>query len=345
MSPLPQFAREVRLASRPDGLPRLTDFAVVEAPLATLDEGEVLVRNRFFHVFASLRMMIGGGAENVEGVPFPAVQPGEPLVGGAVGEVVAVGSDTDGLRPGDRVFHWRGWREFAAVPAAGCVRLGDEFPDLVTHLEQGWTAYAALTRAVEIRPTDTVFVTAGASAIGSMAGQIARLLGAKRVIGSTSSTEKAKQLVDELGYDAAVIRGRGPIVDQLLEAAPDGIDVLFDNVGGEQLQAAVTAANTGARFVLIGALSGQLAAQGTGIGAPVVLDSFQLLLKKIEIRGFSADDLDGAVHGEWIHRFADWLRDGQITFPHVRVVGIDKAPQTLLEVIEGRYTGTVVIEA
>ena len=287
--------------------------------------------------------LISQGAGNVEGVPFPALRPGDTLAEEAVGEVVLAPAGS-GLNPGDLVSHMLGWREYAVVAAAGCTRLDRTLPDPVAHLSHGWTAYAALTRAVVVRPGDTVFVSAGGSAIGSMAGQIARLLGAGRVIGSTGSRSKAERLVGELGYDAAVVRGTAePLAAQLATAAPGGLDVVLDNAGGEQLGAAVEAAREGARFVLVGALSGQLAAHGTGRTAPVELDSFQLLLKQITLRCYSAD-ADPDARPEWNARFGDWLRSGEITFPHVRVTGLDRAPQALLDVIAGRHLGTVVVE-
>ncbi|MFI1355892.1 MDR family NADP-dependent oxidoreductase [Streptomyces sp. NPDC020898] len=339
MAALPATQREVRLAAEPDGLPLPEQFRVVETPVVAPGEGEVLVRNLYFHVFATLRILIAGATRDT---PFPALAPGDTLVGAAVGEVVEAPEDS-GLRPGDVVSHWLGWREYAVVPVAECTRLDlTSLPDPIAHLQQGWTAYAALTRGVELRPGDTVFVSAGGSGIGSMAGQIARLLGAGRVIASTGSQEKAERLRTELGYDDVVIRGAAPLAEQLAKAAPDGIDVYVDNVGGEQLRAAVDAARPGARFVLIGALSGQLAPDGTGTTAPVELDSLPLIHKRIEIRGFSSDDFDDKA--EWTERFGAWLSAGEITFPHVRIKGIERAPQTLLEVIEGRHIGAVVIE-
>jgi 2-alkenal reductase len=212
----------------------------------------------------------------------------------------------------------------------------------VAHLAQGVPAYGALTRAVRVRPGDTVFVSGGAGSVGSMAGQIARLLGARRVVGSTGSPWKAEQMMSELGYDAVVVRGAAPAAEQLAEAAPDGIDVFFDNVGGEDLRAAIANANTSARFALVGALSGQLAEHGRGTSAPVEIDTYQLVLKQITMAGYSARD-DSEVRSEWIERFAGWLRAGTIKFPHVRVEGIEQAPQALHDVLTGRYLGTVVV--
>ncbi|TDU02570.1 2-alkenal reductase [Streptomyces sp. 846.5] len=339
MPALPRTSREIQLAVLPDGLPRAEDFALVEVPLPVPGEGEVLVRNRFFHVPAALRTVIGGG---LEGAPFPAVMPGDTLFGAAIGEVVSA-PEGSGLRVGELVSHWLGWREYAAPPVAGCTALGDVLPDPVAHLAQGWTPYGALTRGAAVREGDTVFVTGGAGSVGSMAGQIARLLGAARVVGSTGSPAKAERMVAELGYDAVVLRGAEPIGEQLAKAAPEGIDVLIDNVGGEQLRAAVAAARPEARFVLVGALSGQLAAQGDGTTAPVEIDSFQLIIKRIAVKGFSVMDHPDAL-GEWNTRFGGWLRSGEISFPHTRVPGIERTAQALHEVFGGRHLGTVVVE-
>jgi len=340
MTTLPRISREVKLAAQPTGLPKPENFKVVEAPMPTPKAGETLIRNRYFRISASLRMMISEGAERVEGVPFPALHPGDTLFEETVGEVVSAPAGS-GLLAGDWVLHNLGWREFAAVPVSECTLLDDTLPDVAAHLSHGWTAYAALTRGVQIRPGDTVFVSSAAGAIGSMAGQIARLLGAGRVIGSTSSQEKARRLVSELRYDGAVVRGDKPLAAQLAEVAPDGVDVYVDNVGGPQLQAAVKAARTGARFVVLGALSGQLAIQGTGRTAPVQLDSFDILLKKITIRGYSADD-DPEIRSEWTLRFADWLHSGDICFPHVMIDGLEAAPCALRDVTQGRHFGTVL---
>jgi 2-alkenal reductase len=331
------MSREVRVAAVPAGLPGPGDLTVAETPVPVPGPGEVLVRNHFFTVFAALRTLLGG----VQGAPLPGLSPGDTLFGPAVGEVVASRAD-DGPRPGDLVQHMRGWREHAVVPIVECDPISDALPEPVAHLAQGVAAYGALTRAVQVRPDDTVFVSGGAGSVGSMAGQIARLLGARRVVGSTGSSWKAEQMTTALGYDAVVVRGAAPIAEQLALAAPDGIDVLFDNVGGEDLQAAIAVANRSARFALVGALSGQLAEHGRGIAAPVEIDSFQLVLKQITMAGYSAQG-DTQVRSEWTERFAGWLRAGAIQFPHVRVQGIDQAPQALHDVLTGRYLGTVVV--
>jgi 2-alkenal reductase len=314
------------------------DLVVAETPVPGPGPGEVLVRNRFFAVFAALRTLLSPA---VQGTPLPGLRPGDTLFGPAIGEVVAAPGDGT-LREGQLVQHMLGWREYAVVPAAGCRPVDGDLPDPAACLGQGLTAYGALTRAARLQPGETVFVSGGAGSVGSMAGQIARLLGAGRVIGSTGSSWKAGQMITGLGYDAVLVRGAAPLADQLAKAAPDGIDVLVDNAGGEELRAAVASARPSARLVLVGALSGQLAPQGSGTTAPVEIDSFQLILRQVTMAGYSAGD-DGELRAEWARRYAGWLRAGAITFPHARVAGIEQAPQALHDVLAGRYLGTVVV--
>lgn len=152
-----ETAREVRLTIRPEGLPGPQHFELVDEPLPVAGAGEVLVRNRCFLVSASLRQMVSQGAEDVPGVPFPALRPGDGLRGEAIGEVV-MAPTSSGLSPGDMVLHMFGWRDYAVVPAVQCLRLAAPLPDplgYLGYLGHGWTAHAALTRGVQIRAGDT----------------------------------------------------------------------------------------------------------------------------------------------------------------------------------------------
>ncbi|MFR9730756.1 zinc-binding dehydrogenase [Saccharopolyspora sp. MS10] len=327
-------SHEVRLTALPPGLPTARDFTVVEVAAPEPGPGELLVRNLGFQVFgAALTTALG---QDVAG--FPGLRPGGVPVGPAVGEVVTGGG---GFRSGDLVSHFAGWREFAAVPATGCAPLGDALDDPLLHLAHGWTAYAALTRIAPVRPGDAVFVSNAAGAVGSLAGRIARLLGAGRVVGSVGSPEKARRLVAELGYDAAVLRGE-PLPEQLAAAAPDGLDVVLDLVGGEQLRAAVDASRPHARVALTGALTAQYATGGDRTRAPVELDLAQLIIKSVRLEAFRADDHPDAL-AEWNERFAAWLRSGEIDFPHTRITGIDRAPGALEDVLAGRHVGAVLV--
>jgi NADPH-dependent curcumin reductase CurA len=327
--------REVHLAARPKG--PVTDdlFEIVEVPLPTAGPGQVLIRTTHMGVAAVMRTLMDART----GVPMPSYEVGAPLHGAAVGEVVdAPGTD---FRPGDLVSHHLGWREYAVADAAEVQRLDrDLLPDPAAYLSQGPTALMGIARGAEVRPGDTVFVTGAAGGVGTLAGQVARQFGASRVIGSTGSRQKADRLLAEFGYDAVVIRGAGPIEEQLRKAAPDGIDALFDNVGGEQLEAALAVANRGARMAIVGALSSQLSDDGPSL---MRLDSISLLSRSITLRGVALyDHLD--LIPEWHRRFADGLRDGSLTFPHARLRGIEQAPRALRELTEGRHMGAVVVE-
>ncbi|MFK0291587.1 MDR family NADP-dependent oxidoreductase [Streptomyces sp. NPDC090442] len=326
---------EVRLAARPTG--PVTDdlFELVEVPVPEPAQGQVLVRNTLMAVAAVMRTLM----DEVTGIPLPSFQVGQALNGPAVGEVVAApGTD---LNPGDLVEHRFGWREYALLDA-GDVQRHDaaEMPDPAGYLSQGPTALMGIDAGAEVRPGDTVFVTGAAGGVGSLAGQLAKLRGATRVIGSTGSREKADRLVKEFGYDAVVIRGAGPIEEQLRAAAPEGVDAVFDNVGGEQLQAAIAVANRGARIALVGALSSQLAEGGAGA---VPIDTLSLLARSITMRGVALYEHRDLIP-RWNGLFGKGLRDGTLTFPHARLQGIAQAPRALQELIAGKHLGAVLVE-
>lgn len=332
---LPEQHREVRLASRPTGPIDSRHFAVVQAPLPRPGPGQVLVRNTLMSVTAAMDTL----ARGARGIPLPPFTPGAVLSGPALGTVV---SASDGpFAPGDLVSHRAGWREYAAVDQDSVQRVApDALPDAAAHLSQGFTAWLGVRHGVEVRPGDTVFVTAAAGGVGSLAGQFARLHGAQRVIGSTSSRAKADRLVAELGYDDVVIRGAGPVEEQLRSAAPDGIDAMFDNVGGEQLLAGLAVARRRARVALVGSMAAQVTGAAT---APVEIDSMSLLARGITLRGVTGvDHVD--LFPEWYQEFGRALRAGELVFPHVRYSGLAEAPRALSDLLAGRHVGAVLVE-
>ncbi|MBZ6100875.1 MDR family NADP-dependent oxidoreductase [Streptomyces olivaceus] len=330
--------REVRLAARPAPGARLTDdlFEIAEVPTPSPEPGRLLVRTRVMSVAAVMRTLM----DETTDVPMRPFALGEPLYGPAIGEVVA--APGTGFVPGDLVQYDLGWREFALLDPSDVQGVDPGLlPDPAAYLSQGPTAWMAVTRGAEVGPGDTVFVTGAAGGVGSLAGQAARLRGARRVIGSVGSQHKAAILREELGYDAVVLRGAGPIEDQLRAVAPEGVDAVIDSVGGEQLQASIAVANRGARIGLVGALDAQLTDSGTPTTA---IDTFSLLTRGITLRGtvLHTDHLD--LIPEWHNRFGAGLRDGTLAFPHARLHGLDNAPRALRELVEGRHVGAVLVE-
>ncbi|MFI1305046.1 MDR family NADP-dependent oxidoreductase [Streptomyces sioyaensis] len=333
---IPAVHREVRLADQAEGALTTGHFTVAEVPVPVPEPGQVLVRTRVMAVTAAMRTQM-----TKVPLPMPSFVPGQALWGAAIGEVVA--APGGGFAPGDLVHHPYGWREFAAVEESRVRRLDpDALPAPAAHLSQGATAWGALRRAAEVRPGDTVFVTGAAGGVGSLAGQLARRLGAGRVVGSTGSERKAARLRAELGYDDTIVRGAGPIERQLRRAAPGGIDVLLDTVGGEQLPAALAVARPDARFALVGALSSQLGGSG-GALTPVELDTGLIITRRVTLRGFGLyahPDLPQ----EWTKEFGQGLREGSLVFPHALLQGIEQAPRALCELTQGRHIGAVLVE-
>ncbi|MFH8410255.1 MDR family NADP-dependent oxidoreductase [Streptomyces sp. NPDC018019] len=331
---LPATHREVHLTARPAGTPSEEHFTLVTAPTPAPGPGQVLIRTTVLAVPAVLSDLIRGRDD----LPMRPFDVGACVPGPSVGEVVDAGDS--GLPVGDLVStQTGGWREYAALDATAVQRLDPrELPYPAAHLNQGAAAYLGVVRAGEVREGDTVFVTSAAGGVGSLAGQIARLRGAARVIGSTGSQRKADILTKELGYDVAVLRGAGSLEEQLRAAAPDGIDVVIDNVGGEQLKAAVALARRGARIALIGALAGQL-----GESATTEIDPVSLITRSITLRGATLyDNFD--IVPEWTEVFGRGLRDGTLTFPRTVLKGLDHTPRGLRELIEGRHVGTLHVE-
>lgn len=324
---------EARLFARPEGLPAPGDFEITEVAVPSPASGQVLVRNLFMSLDPGMLMLIAGES----GLPMPRYEVGEVMYGDAIGEVVA--SADSSLGEGDLVMHRLGWREYAVAQAGLFRRVDrDAYPSPSTYLGFGLVAYVGLLDAAELRPGDTVFVSSAAGATGSMAGQIARLKGAARVIGSAGSRDKVAHLTGRLGFDAAFDYHDGPIVDRLREAAPEGIDVYFDNVGGEQLRAAIEIMNPHGRIAVCGALSRQSeASPGGGPG-----DLLGVLGKRLTIRGFTVGDhLERAP--EFGAQFRTWLREGAIVHDETVIDGLANAPQALLNLVNGAYTGKTVV--
>ncbi|MFE4679484.1 zinc-binding dehydrogenase [Streptomyces sp. NPDC056721] len=334
---LPATGKEVRLARYVVNQPAKDDFEVVEVDVAQPTSGNVLVRNLYLQVTAVMRDLM----TEDPGLPMmPAYKVGERPWGGAVGVVVA--SESPDLAVGDTVQHMDGWTEFSTGPAAQYFKVDPSwYPGPEYFLNQGITAYHGMADVAEVGEDDVVFVSNAAGGVGSLAGQIAKARGAKRVIGSAGSAKKVEYLTKELGYDAAFNYKDGPVVDQLRELAPDGINVFFDLVGGEQFEAAVQASAQGARLVLGGAVSAQT---GNAEGAFPKLDIMAGIIRQIVIKPFSTYHTPEQIQA-WNQHFAQWLQEGKIVLPYTVVEGgVDAAPEALTALLGGAYKGNVLVK-
>ncbi|MBP2474962.1 NADPH-dependent curcumin reductase CurA [Crossiella equi] len=332
---LPTTGLEIRLASRPDGWPTLDNFDAVQAEVPTPGSGEVLVRNKVMSVDPYMR----GRMNDVKSY-VPPFQIGKALQGGAVGEVVV--SNSEKFAVGDLVLHFGGWREFAVVREADGVKVDANLAPAGAFLGvlgmPGLTAYAGLLAAAQFKEGDTVFVSGAAGAVGSLVGQVAKLKGAKRVIGSAGSQEKVDWLVKELGFDAAFNYKDGNVADLLAEAAPEGIDVYFDNVGGDHLEAAISSANPGGRFALCGAIS-QYNEKGEKSGPRNMI---QIVGKGLNLRGFIVNEYQG-MQEQFFTEVGGWLAQGKISYRETVVEGLANAPTAFLDLLKGGNTGKMLV--
>lgn len=328
--------RAVFLSRRPSGDPVVSDFAVDQLPLPELGDGEVLVRNVYLSVDPSMR----GRLEPTEKHYTHNFQPGQPLDGRAVGEVVE--SRAAGLKPGQFVRHQLGWREHAIMPAAQASTVDPTVAPLSTWMgvlgSTGFTAYAGLVRAGELREGDTVLVSAAAGAVGMAAGQFARLLGASRVIGSAGGERKCRILTEELGFDGAVDYRAETLADGLRRLAPDGVDLYFDNVGGAQLVDALHAMRIGGRVTLCGMVS----QYGADRDQQSLHHLMQAVLKRLTLRGFIQRDHDD-LRPEFERRVAGWLASGELRARETVVDGLENAPGALLSMLAGGNVGKMLV--
>jgi NADPH-dependent curcumin reductase CurA len=338
-------ARQVQLLEYPVGEVTPAHFATVEVEVPDPGPGQVLVRNTFTSVDPGMRLRLRESGPAGYFNSFPLNAPMDDIW--AVGEVIE--SRAEAFEPGDSVWHAKGWRDYAIVTAgepalagiATLARVDTAVAPAQTYLgplgAMGVTAYAGLIDAADLREGDIVWVSAAAGAVGSLAAQIAALRG-HRVIGSAGSDEKVRYLLDELGLDAAFNYRDGPIIDRLREAAPDGIDVYFDNVGGTHLEAALATLRGWGRVALCGAIS-----EYESVGpAPGPSNLFQAVANNLTLRGFRGSSYQ--------HRLPDvarelgrWLAEGKLHYRETIIDGLERAPEALVRTLSGDATGKTLV--
>jgi hypothetical protein len=331
----PATNKEIHLVARSQGEPRQSDFAVVEVAVPAPAAGQVLVHNRFLSVDPYMR----GRMRDAKSYAPPFAL-GEVMTGMSVGEVVV--SQSPELAAGDIVLHDLGWREYALGEATAFRRVPANDVPLSAWLGVlgmvGLTAWVGMLEIAALQLGEVVFVSGAAGAVGSLAGQIAKLHGAARVVGSAGSAAKVAYLRDELGFDAAFDYHEGPVAELLAAAAPDGIDVYFDNVGGEHLEAAIGALRPHGRAALCGAIS-----QYNATEPPAGPRNLALLVgKRLTLRGFLVGDhLDR--RSAFLAQVGGWLAEDRIRLAETIVDGVENAPAAFIGLMRGENIGKMLV--
>ena len=327
---------QVRLAARPSGLPKASDWELVQEPVPTPGEGEFTVQVSHLSLDPAMRGWMNAGASYIEPVEIGAV-----MRAGGVGTVSA--SRHPGFAEGDYVTGISGVQQYFLSDGNGVNKIDPSLAPLPTYLGAlgmpGLTAYFGMLDVGKVQAGDTVVVSGAAGAVGSIAGQIARIKGA-RVIGIAGSAQKCAWLTDELGFDAAIDYKSENVTRALHEHAPAGIDVYFDNVGGEILDAALTRLARGARIVICGAISQYNATEG--VRGPA--NYLALLVARASMTGMVVFDW-AARYGEGAQALAGWLRDGSlISREEVVEGGVEAFNDALLRLFAGENTGKLVLQ-
>ena len=327
---MPTHSREAHLVRRPEGAPQLADFALVEREIADPGEGEVLVRNLYMSVDPAMRPRLSVGQEL-----------NEAIAGGALGRVER--SRNPAFREGDLVSNRFGFREAFLSDGRGLQPLKVEpgLP-LTVHMHAlggtGFTAYGGLLHIGQLKDGEQVFVSTAAGAVGSIAAQIAKIHGCY-VVGSTGSDDKVRWLLDEAGLDAAFNYKTEAVRPALKARTPNGIDVYFDNVGGEHLDAALAGMNTLGRVAVCGMISGY-----NEPGARTVVRNLaNIIYGRITLRGFTAQDFMH-LQDKFREEMAGWLKAGRIKTRETIYEGIENAASAMVDLMAGANTGKMLVK-
>lgn len=330
--------RQWVLVQRPIAVPRPADFALVEAAIARPAPGQVLLRNHYLAMDPAIRNVLGQGGAYAEPLPL-----GQPVRGMVLGQVVA--SKDPALAEGDFAWGFGTWSDYSCTAAGGLVRVPPE-GDLAMHLHHygtiGLTAAYGLYEIAGLRAGDTVLVTGAAGAVGSMAGQLARAAGAGRVVGIAGGPVKCARAVRDYGYDLCLDYKAGTdLATALAVAVPEGIDVVFDNVGGTQLETAIENIAKNGRIALCGMISGY----GAASPAPGPSNLWNLVARTAQMRGFRVTDVlaDEAVRQALLQPIAELVAAGVLKADIDVRDGLDLVPDAFAALFDGSNAGRLLV--
>ncbi|HEX9812655.1 MAG TPA: NADP-dependent oxidoreductase [Burkholderiales bacterium] len=327
--------RQIKLAARPVGMVKPSDFALATEPVAQPGPGEVLVKVQYISLDPAMRGWMNEGRSYVRPVGV-----GEVMRAGGIGRVIA--TDDSSIAVGDTVTATTGVQDYALVKAADVVKVDPRAAPLPRYLGvlgmPGLTAYFGLLDIGRPTPGETVVVSAAAGAVGSVVGQIAKMKGC-RTVGIAGGADKCRSVIEEFGFDAAVDYKQEDVRKKLREHCPNGIDIYFDNVGGPILEAALANLACKARVVLCGAIS-QYNATRDDLRGP--RNYMALLVNRARMEGFVVFDY-AARYAEAARAMAGWIAEGKLKAREDIVDGIETFPQTLLKLFRGENLGKLVI--
>ncbi len=333
---MPATQRQFRLRARPIGLPKVSDFNLVDAPLPALQPGDVLVKTVYLSVDPYMRGRITGVRTYADPVNI-----GDVMVGGAVGQVIE--SRDPSLQAGDFVAGYWGWQDHAVASAVWMQKLDPQIAPVSTALGvlgmPGMTAYFGFLEICHPKAGETVVVSGAAGAVGSLVGQIAKIHGC-RAVGIAGDDDKIQHIVHDLGFDAGFnYKTTSDYVAKLKELCPNGIDCYFDNVGGAISDAVFTLLNPFGRVSVCGQIS-QYNLQAPEPG-PRLLG--QILVKQLKVEGFIVTRFQER-WPQGIAQMARWIHEGKIRYREDIVEGFENTPRAFIDMLEGKNTGKMLVK-
>jgi len=327
--------KQFKLAARPVGMPKRSDFSLETHEVPAIGEEEVLVKIEYLSLDPAMRGWMNEGRSYIR-----PVQIGEVMRAGAAGEVLE--SRHPGFQPGDKVIGTLGVQQYAVANGKHLTKVDTSFAALPTYLGTlgmpGMTAYFGLLVNGQPKAGETVLVSAASGAVGSVVGQIAKIKGC-RAVGIAGGPQKCQYLVDELGFDAAIDYKNEPLRDAIKATCPQGVDVYFDNVGGDMLDTVLTRINMRARIVICGAISQY---NNTGpVKGPA--NYLSLLVNRARMEGMIVFD-HAKEYGKAAKEMAGWMAQGKLRSKETIVEGFETFPEALLRLFTGEKLGKLVLK-